>query len=325
MISCRYGSHLRPPPSLAPPAPPPLRSVRHVWQRILSPSLQLSGGVRQVTAGVPASPRLCPSLSRSMRCVIVCVVNVFLGGWGVGGRKGVSVLALLTSRRSTLPAPSMSAHTPLPCRLDLTAGGDDGENLGSRRGVDPEESERQREADTSPEAYLQPTGRSSDSPSWYGSLKSFCRGSFGDGGKEDFFLWDERCMISFGGGISLYYDFYWIIKCFSKKVVLWCFSCGWCNCRLLSFKKTTKGFTLVQRILSVVHLFKKENSYRMWINSLKNECGCKKMHHFGLKCHKYMLLSMYSKIWSKCLFLIIIAVTYVIIMSIRGITLLHMV
>ncbi|KAI9530196.1 hypothetical protein NQZ68_004213 [Dissostichus eleginoides] len=47
--------------------------------------------------------------------------------------------------RSTLPAPSMSAHTPLPCRLDLTVGGDDGENLGSRRGVDPEESERQRE------------------------------------------------------------------------------------------------------------------------------------------------------------------------------------
>ncbi|CAK6954198.1 hypothetical protein NQZ68_004213 [Scomber scombrus] len=38
----------------------------------------------------------------------------------------------------------MSAHTPLPCRLDLTVGGDDGENLGSRRGVDPEESERQR-------------------------------------------------------------------------------------------------------------------------------------------------------------------------------------
>lgn len=89
----------------------------------------------------------------------------FFRGVGVGGRKGVSVLALLTSRRSTLPAPSMSAHAPLPCRLDLTAGGDDGENLGSRRGVDPEESERQREADTSPEAYLQPTGRSSDSPS----------------------------------------------------------------------------------------------------------------------------------------------------------------
>lgn len=60
--------------------------------------------------------------------------------WGGGGV--FSALTLLTSRRSMLPAPSMSAHTPLPCRLDLTVGGDDGENLGSRRGVDPEESER---------------------------------------------------------------------------------------------------------------------------------------------------------------------------------------
>lgn len=68
------------------------------------------------------------------------------GGACVGVEGVVSVLALLTSRRSTLPAPSMSAHTPLPCRLDLTVGGDDGENLGSRRGVDPEESERQTEA-----------------------------------------------------------------------------------------------------------------------------------------------------------------------------------
>lgn len=119
-----------------------------------------------------------PSLSRSMRCVSVCACEVYVGGgWG-----GVSVLALLTSRRNMLPAPSMSAHTPLPCRLDLTVGGDDGENLGSRRGVDPEESERQRKADRSPEAYLQPTGRSSDSPSWYGSLKSPCWGSLGEGG-----------------------------------------------------------------------------------------------------------------------------------------------
>lgn len=64
----------------------------------------------------------------------------------VGVEGVVSVLALLTSRRSPLPAPSMSAHTPLPCQLDLTVGGDDGENLGSKRGVDPEESERQTEA-----------------------------------------------------------------------------------------------------------------------------------------------------------------------------------
>ena len=91
-----------------------------------------------------------PSLSRSVRCVCVCVcvcVRVCLEGGACVGVEGVvSVLALLTSRRSTLPAPSMSAHTPLPCRLDLTVGGDDGENLGSRRGVDPEESERQTEA-----------------------------------------------------------------------------------------------------------------------------------------------------------------------------------
>lgn len=55
------------------------------------------------------------------------------------------MLTLLSSRRNTLPAPSVSTHAPLPCRLDLTAGGNDGENLGSRRGVDPEESEGQRE------------------------------------------------------------------------------------------------------------------------------------------------------------------------------------
>lgn len=60
------------------------------------------------------------------RGVCVCV-------WGGGF---LSVLALLTSRRSLLPGSSMSAHTPLPCRLDLSVGGDDGENLGSRRGAD---------------------------------------------------------------------------------------------------------------------------------------------------------------------------------------------
>lgn len=69
------------------------------------------------------------------------------------------MLTLLSSRRNTLPAPSVSTHAPLPCWLDLTAGGDDGENLGSRRGVDPEESERQR----SPEPAA--TGACPDSPS----------------------------------------------------------------------------------------------------------------------------------------------------------------
>lgn len=115
-----------------------------------------------------------PSLSRSVRCVYVCVC-VFLGGV-----EGVlAVLALLTSRRSMLPAPSMSAHTPLPCRLDLTVGGDDGENLGSWRGVvDPKESERQRKTDRSPEAYLHPTGRSSDSPTLNGSLNLSLLGFF---------------------------------------------------------------------------------------------------------------------------------------------------
>lgn len=73
------------------------------------------------------------------------------------------MLTLLTSRRNTLPAPSVSTHTPLPCRLDLMAGGDDGENLGSRRGVDPEESERQREAERSPEPAA--TGDCPDNPS----------------------------------------------------------------------------------------------------------------------------------------------------------------
>lgn len=137
-------------PSLSPPALP--RSVRHVWQRLFSLNLQLSSGVRQVTAGVPASPSTAHLFSGSVWCE--CVF-----GWWWWWRGVVSVLTLLTSRRSTLPAPSMSAHMPLPCRLDLTVGGDDGENLGSRRGVDPEESERLRKTDRSPEAYLRPTGR----------------------------------------------------------------------------------------------------------------------------------------------------------------------
>lgn len=98
----------------------------------------------------------------------------------LGGVEGVlAVLALLTSRRSMLPAPSMSAHTPLPCQLDLTVGRDDGENLGSWRGVvDPKESERQRKTDRSPEAYLHPTGRSSDSPTLNGSLNLSLLGFF---------------------------------------------------------------------------------------------------------------------------------------------------
>lgn len=73
------------------------------------------------------------------------------------------MLTLLTSRQNRLPAPSVSAHMPLPCRVALTAGGDDGENLGSRRGVDPEESERQTEAERSPEPAA--TGGCQDNPS----------------------------------------------------------------------------------------------------------------------------------------------------------------
>lgn len=164
-----------PPQALPSLAPPPLPcSVGHVWQRLLSLSLQLSSGVRQVTAGVPASPSMA-HLFLEVWGVCMCVCVCFLGGV-----EGVlAVLALLTSRRSMLPAPSMSAHTPLPCRLDLTVGGDDGENLGSWRGVvDPKESERQRKTDRSPEAYLHPTGRSSDSPTLNGSLNLSLLGFF---------------------------------------------------------------------------------------------------------------------------------------------------
>lgn len=134
---------------------------------------------------------------------------------------GVSVLALLTSRRNTLPAPSMSAHTPLPCRLDLTVGGDDGENLGSRRGVDPEESERQRKADRSSEAYLQPTGRSSDSPSWYGSLKSPCLGFFvGWVGGGWYDMWKDSY-------INCLLLFYIIIFALLNKIITSLSYCKW--------------------------------------------------------------------------------------------------
>ncbi|MED6231877.1 hypothetical protein ATANTOWER_012288 [Ataeniobius toweri] len=49
-----------------------------------------------------------------------------------------------------LPASSMSAHTPLPRRLDLSVGGDDGENLGSRRGGGFQRNLRERENRGSP-------------------------------------------------------------------------------------------------------------------------------------------------------------------------------
>lgn len=69
-------------------------------------------------------------------------------GEGRNGRRkcGVlSALTLLTSRKSMLPAYRMSAHMSLPCRLDLSVGGDDEENLGSRGvGGDLEESETER-------------------------------------------------------------------------------------------------------------------------------------------------------------------------------------
>lgn len=104
--------------------------------------------MRQVTAGVPASLSMArPFIEVWDLCV--CVMCTF---GGVGGR-GASVFTLLTTRRNMRPAPSMSTHMPLPCWLDLTVGGDDGENLGSRRGVDPEESERRKRQT---EACLQP-------------------------------------------------------------------------------------------------------------------------------------------------------------------------
>lgn len=123
----------------ATPGPPPC-SVRLVWQRLLSPSLQLSSGVRQVTAGAPASR---PSLSEKYETLCNCVCCkcfVFFFRRRLGGCLCPSHYSPADGAR--LPAPSVSAHAPLPCRLDLTAGGDDGENLGSRWRLHPEESER---------------------------------------------------------------------------------------------------------------------------------------------------------------------------------------
>lgn len=157
MISCRYGSHLGPRPAL------------HLHQtRLAASPLPESPAVQWVEPSHSRSACLsihCPSLFKKCE-MCACVLCMSGWGWGV-----VSMLILLTSRRNTLPAPSVSTHTPLPCRLDLTAGGDDGENLGSRRGVDPEESERQREAERRPEPAA--TGGCPDSPShpiWYSEV-----------------------------------------------------------------------------------------------------------------------------------------------------------
>ncbi|KAJ8012748.1 hypothetical protein DPEC_G00046100 [Dallia pectoralis] len=52
-----------------------------------------------------------------------------------------------SGRRSRLPVPGVSTHAVLPPPRPVTplsTGGDDGENMGSRRGVDPEESETER-------------------------------------------------------------------------------------------------------------------------------------------------------------------------------------
>lgn len=92
----------------------------------------------------------------------------------------VSVLALLTSRRNTLPSTQhVRPHAPaLPVRPHgwrrwwRESGIQEG---GGSRGIWETETGR------SP-AYLHPTERSSDSPSWYGSLKFPCWGSFGGGG-----------------------------------------------------------------------------------------------------------------------------------------------
>lgn len=149
MISCRYGSHLGPRPAL---------NLHHT--RLAASSLPESPAVQWAAPSHSGSACLsihCPSLSKKCE-MCACVLCMSGWGWGV-----VSTLTLLTSRRNTLPAPSVSTHTPLPCRLDLTAGGDDGENLGSRRGVDPEESERQRQAVRSPEPAA--TGGCADNPS----------------------------------------------------------------------------------------------------------------------------------------------------------------
>lgn len=153
MISCRYGSHLRPRPAL------------HLHQtRLAASPFPVSAAVQW---GAPSHSRSAclsihgPSLPKKCE-MCACVLCMSGWGWGV-----VSMLTLLSSRRNTLPAPSVSTHAPLPCRLDLTAGGDDGENLGSRRGVDPEESERQREAEKPRTCSHR---RVPDSPSRYGTL-----------------------------------------------------------------------------------------------------------------------------------------------------------
>lgn len=175
----------------AAPGPPPC-SVRHVWQRLLSPRLQLSSGLRQVTAGAPASR---PSLSKKNEtCNSVCCKCFFFFFSGVGGWVGGCLCPSHYSPAdgARLPAPSMSAHAPLPCRLDLTAGGDDGENLGSRWRLHPEESERL----SSPPA---PAGPSLRTPCPDMVVESLLVGVLL--GRWGVVLQDERRMISLGRSI----------------------------------------------------------------------------------------------------------------------------
>lgn len=150
--ACRYGRH-RGPYTFTAPLP-------WAWHRLLS-------------SKSPAVQWGAPSHSRSLLDFKAGKEGYRTGEEGrVPGRDGLfmSVVTLLTSRRSTLPAPSMSAHAPLPHRLDLTVGGDDGENLASsRRGWVCEKRIRRNLR-----LHLHPTGQPLDSSTSYGSIQSPC-------------------------------------------------------------------------------------------------------------------------------------------------------
>lgn len=163
MISCRYGSHLRPHPALYLQHSP---SRSGMFGIVYFPS----DSSCPVGCAKSQHERLAsvygPSLSKSVRCACVLCECVGGLGWGVGVSlySHYSVADGKCCQRPACP-PAHPCPAVWTSRLEEMI----------ERIWDPGGGWIQRNLrDRSPEAYLQPTGRPLDNPSWYGSLKSTC-------------------------------------------------------------------------------------------------------------------------------------------------------